>query len=349
MRAFLELVEADRFLLPEAELSGVDPVVLVALREAGIVREGDPGFAEVSAADLGRVLRKLYGVLSQGLALPSALDDRPVLLGWTGEGASRREVVLVVNPTRGLPWALRRPYRALVLVPTSRTLTEARRERHGKGAFVELEALEEALVVRGGRLARRGATTPERPASPATRAPAAAASLGEGLPDRQVQAAHDAVHAPLLAGAKRWNEVRICRVNDALLRVDLPGRSVRCTPVDVGMVNPRSRRATVTWDALITLCEASGYFHTTRFGGIAATKKVISRLRARLHELFDLRPSPFHRYRKGTGWQARFEARPDLPKEHDADIFRGLPGRARRVALGDIPGDKATDDVDFSD
>jgi hypothetical protein len=331
MRAFLELVEADRLYLPETEVASFGAPLLSVLRDAGIVRDEDPGMVELSLSDLGRTLRKLYGVLSRGLALPSSLDERPVLLGWTGEGASLREVILVAHPTRGLSFALRRSQRSLVLVPTSRALTDEVRARHGAGALVEVEALEEALVVQGGRLVRRRAPHPALHAT-------APATLAAGVPTVGKGRA-------LLGGATRWNQVGVCLVNYALLRVDLPGRSVRCTAADLGMAHPRSRKPTVLWEALVALCEEHGYFKTTRFGGVAATKKVVSRLRARLHELFDLKLSPFHRYRRGTGWQARFVARPDLP----SDKIGGGPGGSRRVSLGDKSDGPVDDEVDFSE
>ena len=329
MRAFLELVEADRVYLPETELASLGTALLSALRDAGIVRPGDPGMAEISPTDLGRTLRKLYGVLSHGVTLPSTLDARPVLLGWTGEGATQREIVLVASPPRGLAWALRRPRRSLVLVPTARALTDDLRERHGSGALVEVEALEEALVVRGGRLLRRRATASRTEGEAPSRVGSEAPTKGEGK--------------ALLAGAERWNQVRLCLVHYALIRVDLPGRSVRCTATDLGMVHPRSRKPTALWQALVAICEDDGYFKTTRLGSIAATKKVISRLRARLHELFDLRASPFRRYQRAMGWQARFEARHDLPEDKQGGGF----GDPRRVALGDKYEGREDDSVDF--
>ena len=172
MRAFLELVEADRLYLPETEVASFGASLLSALRDAGIVRDEDPGMVELSPTDLGRTLRKLYGVLSRGLTLPSSLDERPVLLGWTGEGASLREIVLVAHPTRGLSFALRRSQRSLVLVPTSRALTDEVRARHGGGALVEVDAPEEARVVHGGRPVRPRAPRPAlHAAAPATMHP----------------------------------------------------------------------------------------------------------------------------------------------------------------------------------
>jgi hypothetical protein len=350
MRAFFDLVEANRIELPEAELARLEPALLLALRRAGIVRDGDPGRVEVSLPDLGRTLRTLYGALSRGLTLPSTVDERPVLLGWTGEGATQREIVLVAQPARALAWALRRPWRCLVLLPTARELTVDVRERHARGALVEVEALEEVLVVRGGRLLRKEAprtrskaasVSSEGSATPRVRRAAATVQGASALGESAVPTVETG--KAFLAGAQRWNQVRLCLVSSALLRVDLPGRSVRCTAADMGMVSARSRKPTVVWEALVAICEDHGYFKTTRFGGIAATKKVISRLRARLHDVFDLSASPFRRYRRGTGWQARFDARPDLPGDTAGGSFRD----SRRVPLGDKSASPAEGDDDF--
>jgi hypothetical protein len=294
MRAFFDLIEQDRVFLKEGELSCLPPALVSALREAGIVQDGDPGMVEVSATDLGRALRKLYGVLSREVVLPSVLDDRPVLLGWTGKEASEREVLLVAHPKVALAVALEGSHRRLVLIPTAKKLTEALRQRHGPGSFLEVEALEEALVVREGRLVRKQATASARVEDPSS-------TVGK--------------HRPSLAGARRWSEIRFCMIGPALVRIDLPGRSVRCTPGDLGMLHPRSRKPTVLWEMLCAFCDGHGTLRTTRFGSAAATKKVVSRLRGRLREAFGMKAPPFRRYAEGVGWRSHFEARPDLPED----------------------------------
>jgi hypothetical protein len=74
---------------------------------------------------------------------------------------------------------------------------------------------------------------------------------------------------------------------------------------------------------LSAFCDGHGTLKTTRFGSAAATKKVVSRLRARLREAFDLKAPPFRRYKTGVGWRCHFEARPDLPEDT-------LEGRRRK-------------------
>ncbi|HEX3343633.1 MAG TPA: hypothetical protein VHS09_03630 [Polyangiaceae bacterium] len=313
MRAFFDLVEAGRLYLSASELVPLGRALLAALRADGVVRDEDPGMVDVSAPDLARLLRALHGARARGTPLPATLDGRPVVLGWILEAAGDRELVLLAQPGHGLAPALARTGPARVLVPTARALSPALRAAHAPGALVELEALEETLVLRGGSVARRGG-----PPLPKERMRRERARRG---PTAEVVAPipRVATPPPRFPGVGRWEDVRICLVDKNLVRVDVARRSYRCTPHDLGMAHPRSRKATRVWEALVELCEHKGVFKTRRFGGIDATKKLVSRLRARLREVFGLEPSPFYRYRNSHGWRVRFTARPDLPGEDEDD------------------------------
>lgn len=349
MRAFFDLVETGRLYLHASELRALDATLLAALRASGIVRDEDPGMVDVSAPDLARTLRVLYGALARGTALPPTLDARPVVLGWIPEDGTERELVLLAQPSHGLAQALARPGPARVLVPTARQLTPALRARHARGSRVEVEALDESLVVFRRRLARKGGAAPRPGARPAPTHGArgsreritistgggGAATLGlRPQADGIVKAGAEHASCPF-PGATSWRDVRISILDQGLVRVDAGSRSFRCTPGDLGMAHPRSRRPTLVWEALIELCEHKGIFKTRRFGEAVATKKLVSRLRARLHVLFGIDPSPFYRYRKGTGWAARFSARPDPPGEGDDDLLERLERDRRRKRLGD--------------
>lgn len=293
MRALMELVEGDRHILRTADLEKkVAPDVLEAARRAGILRPEDPGFEDLSASDLARVLRVVYGLSGRQRPVPAAFEDAASPLGWMGSDRHAREVLLCARPASGLATALARKTSTLVLVPTARHLTPALRERHGAGALVAVEALEDALVALGGRLVLRAAIAPDAPQTGA----------------RPVQ------HTLRLVGlATRWTEVRICRVDSTTVRIDVPGRSVRCTHVDLGMAHGSARTPTQAWDVLWELCEHGGYFQTSRFGDESATRQAIHRFGHQMQRLFGIAGSPFHRYRKAGGWRARFEARHDLP------------------------------------
>jgi hypothetical protein len=298
MRTFLELVEGERHILRTADLSEVAPEVLAAVRRAGILRPEDPGFEDISASDLSRVLRSLYGLSGRGVPVPAVFDATAATLGWMGTARDAREVLFCARPPGGLKEALQRRRPTLVLVPTARHITPALRERHAPGSVVTLQALEEALVALGDRLVRRDAIAPDAPGVD-VRAPPPPMRL-HGL-------------------ATRWTEVRICLMDRSTVRVDVPGRNIRCTVVDLGMVHEVTRNPTLVWEVLEEVCEHKGYFRTTRLGNASATRQIVRRTSLHLQALFGIAGSAFHRYRGDCGWKARFEARPDLPEDYKGD------------------------------
>jgi hypothetical protein len=305
MRALMALVERDDHLIPTAELSAVAPEVLAAARRAGILRADDPGLEDLSATDLARVLRALYGLSGRGRPVPPVFAAAATTLGWMGSGDGAREVLLCARPRTGLARALQRDRPTLVLVPSARHLTPLLRERHAPGVRVELEALEEALVVLGGRLVRRAAIAPDAP----------------GIePPRVLPRERSTSPTVTLRGlAKRWDEMRICMLDGTTVRVDVGGRCLRCTHVDFGMAHAHSRKPTLLWQVVEETCEHRGYFRTSRFGNAVATKKLVNRLSRDLQELFGIEGSPFYRYRSDCGWRSRFEARGDLPEDQPED------------------------------
>ena len=298
MRALLELVETGVLIAPTRDLADkLDARSLAALRSAGILRPtGDGRTEELSPSDFMRALRGLYAIEGRGLPVPGVFDPAFQSLGWTRDEGGDRAVVLVTRSTVGLPIALHYPGRALLLVPTARAVTARHREKHGPGRYLHVEVLEEALTIRRGKLARAGQAPPE------------------------ASAASRALHAPVarIPGVQRWNQVRMCLVDQQTVRIDVPGKSIRATHVDLGLAHRRSREPTRLWEVLVELCEEHGYFKTRRFGSKHATKQALSRLRKGLWAIFGLEDDPFEPYRRGTGWRARFQARPDLPD--------GLPG-----------------------
>lgn len=291
----MELVEGERQIVRTADLvKKVAPDVLAAARRAGILRPEDPGFEDVSASDLSRVLRVLYGLSGRGRPVPAVFDDAAAPLGWMGTAKSAREVLLCARPASGLATALARKNPALVLVPTARHLTPAIRKRHGAGAPVRIEALEESIVALGGRLVLRAAVAPDAPE----------------IAVRPVVASID-----LVGLAKRWTELRLCLIDKTSVRIDYPGGSVRCTHVDFGMAHDYTREPTQPWDVLWEICEHGGYFQTRRFGNENATRQAIHRFARQLQRLFQIEGSPFYRYRRAGGWRTRFEAKNHLPGE----------------------------------
>ena len=300
MRALMALVEGDHHLVRTAELS--------AARRAGILRADDPGLEDLSATDLARALRALYGLSGRGRPVPPVFAATATTLGWMGTGPGAREVLFCARPRTGLARALQRKRPTLVLVPSARHLTPLLRERHAPGARVELEALEEGLVVLSGRLVRRTALAPDVPGIPLPPVQPGAASPPDGSPATPPMV--------LLRGlAKRWTEMRLCMLDGTTVRVDVGGRCVRCTHIDFGMAHAHTRKPTRAWEVVEEICERGGYFRTSRLGNADATKKLIHRVSRDLQELFGIAGSPFYRYRSDCGWRSRFEARPDLPED----------------------------------
>ena len=292
MRALTELIEGDRQIVRTADLTKVSPEVLAAARRAGILRPDDPGFEDISASDLSRALRVLYGLLGRGRPVPAVFDDAAAPLGWMGNDKDAREVLLCTRPARGLAKALDRRKPTLVLVPTARHLTPKLRESHGPAAVVAIEALEESLVVLGGRLVRQ-ATAPELPESAA----------GVGI------AAQPAEPSVRLVGlATRWSEMRFCLIDPERVRIEAGRRFVRCTYADLGMAHERTRKPTRAWEVLREVCAHRGYFRTSRLGNAVTTRKLIHRASRDLQDVFGIRGSAFHRYRQDCGWRSRFEA-----------------------------------------
>jgi hypothetical protein len=290
----MELVEGDRHIVRTADLAKIAPDVLAAARRAGILRPEDPGFEDISATDLARVLRVLYGLSGRGRPVPAVFDDAAAPLGWMGTEKNAREVLFCARPASGFAKALERRRPTLVLVPTARHLTPALRKHHAPGAVVTLEALEESIVALGGRLVRRATIAPDgpeiapRPLEPSMR---------------------------LVGLAKRWTEMRFCLIDNTSVRIDVPGRSIRCTHVDLGMAHPRTRQPTNQWEVVWEFCEHGGYFRTSRLGNANATRQLIHRVSRHLQALFGIQGSPIHRYRRDCGWRSRFEAQHHLPGE----------------------------------
>ncbi|HEX8796543.1 MAG TPA: hypothetical protein VF765_36585 [Polyangiaceae bacterium] len=293
MRAFMELVEAGALIVRTVDLEAkLDADALAALRGAGILRPTDfAGHEEISPTDFFRALRALYRIEGRGLPVAGVFDRSFQCIGWMRDEGGDRAVVFVANPRRALNITLHYPQRALVLVPTARAVTARHREQHGPGRWVHVEALEEALSAKGGRLARGDQVSP----------PAAVSSTASPAPRAQIE------------GLERWNLLRVCKVNSKMVRFDVGKRRYRRTPVDLGLAHKSSRAPKRPWELLIELCDGHGYFKSWRFGTAQNTRKQVERLAKAMCAHFGLEDTPFHRYRRDSGWRTKFVARPDLP------------------------------------
>ncbi len=227
--------------------------------------------------------------------------------------------MLAVGGERAVQSVTSRTRRTLALVPTARGLRAELRKRHGPGAHVSIEVLEESLSIRDGRLARSESRAPDAP----DHAPAAARS----------RAASPTVAGVLFPGASSWGDVRIGNVDASTIHVEWAGRKRYVTFVDIGWASKGRRRPKQQWDVLQHICDNDGIFKSRRFGDVRATKKAISRLRIALCAAFGLPQDPFLDYARGAGWRVRFQA-----GDHDPDAERELsPGvRATLARAGKL-------------
>jgi len=307
VHAFFAAVEQGLPVVRTADLAPpLAPEELAALRDAGVLRdEGRAGLEEISAPDLARALRALYGVEGRGLPVPAKLGRGTHPLGWCRDGDADRDVFLLNGPGVSINMAILGLRRALLLVPTARLVSAEERAKHAAGAFVVIDVLAESVTVRDGRLARAAARAPSAPdLSALSPEPAPSPAIPPSLSSAPPPAPH------VIAGATRWNEIHISLVDSTTVRVDLPGASVRCTHVDLGMALKKSRRPRRVWELLVELCEGYGIFQSRRFGSADATKKLVSRLGRELGAVFGLSDKAFHPYRPKEGWQSRFQASP---------------------------------------
>jgi hypothetical protein len=170
---------------------------------------------------------------------------------------------------------------------------------------VQIEVLAEALATKGGRLARGDRVLHD------ARAPSSAAAHAAVRP--AVSSAPPPTARAKIEGAQRWNQVCVSRVTSKMVRIDVGKKHYRRTHVDLGMAHKRTRAPTRQWELLIEFCLGHGYFKSWRFADATATRKLVERLGKDLRAVLGLEDSPFHRYRRDTGWRTKFVARPDLP------------------------------------
>ena len=115
----------------------------------------------------------------------------------------------------------------------------------------------------------------------------------------------------------RWNQVEMFYVDGTTLAMRMPGHPMkRFSHQDIGLANARNRNPTKAWDLLVELCEQSGarsWSGTPKQFG--AFKQLVSTLRDRLQQNFEIQEDPFAECSRSQGLRARFSAKPYLPDE----------------------------------
>jgi hypothetical protein len=253
------------------------PLVRVVVRALGIEETLRPHRKAVSLTD--------YDLLPLG----ELLHDGPP-----------RDAFLFIHPRSGLELRLslraHDPRRAVFFVPTAHAVDPDLFARHPKTAHVELARLDDRLTVRGesivGTTQLRLVTAVDAPAD-----------------DDVEPLVTDARPLPPL---KRWNLLRICKVNGETVLLTVEGVSSRRSYIDMGMANA-NREADVQWKLFIDILENEGVMAWHEFGNYIAVSQRMTRLRKALCRALGLGDDPFESVGGRQGWRPRFIAKKDPP------------------------------------
>jgi len=175
--------------------------------------------------------------------------------------------------------------------------------RHGSRALVAFVVLSECLAVQRGRICRIDLPMPMPSPLPLR----AVGPRKSPLPSRPV---FDGVHA--------WEELTVLFLDHRTILVRFRQRERRVTARDLGLATGSSDKPLKPFDLLLAFLTNDGRFKSWRFGDARATKQNLTRLRDAMCERFGLEEDPFHRYRRGLGWQAKFQVVDARAEREDA-------------------------------
>jgi hypothetical protein len=327
MRAFLEHLESGVTSVDvEAIAARLAPGEIDALRAAGFLQPtGSARWEELSVPDVIRTLRALWGAGSGGHHTRATLSHAPMTLGWFEIDDEPCALVLVRGDAPSIEQAARRRERSLVLVPTDRALSSEMRRRHGSRARVAFAVLFECLGVRDGRICRVDLPVPMASPLP-VRATASASAQAKGPRSSASQ-------QPIFPGVTAWEQITMLDLDHCTLLVRFRQRERHVTARDLGLAYGSSNKPLRPFDMLHAFCANEGCFKSWRFGDARATKQTLSRLRKALCARFGLEDDPFHAYRRGVGWRARFQVGDARAEREDALSAgaRGVLERAGKV------------------
>ncbi len=107
---------------------------------------------------------------------------------------------------------------------------------------------------------------------------------------------------------KDWKDVKIELVSNDSLVVRVGDTTKRCLGFDMGFRDGRRvDMLNKQWELLETLAESDGVLDRDAVGLKRPTQKRVEELSNTLKRFFGLNENPMHRYKKGTGWIAKFK------------------------------------------
>lgn len=110
-----------------------------------------------------------------------------------------------------------------------------------------------------------------------------------------------------------WKDVHITFIDKEKVRARV-GRTERAfTFTDLGMADARSGEPNAAWLLLRAIAGEFGEMGWDHPEAKDSNRQRMRLLRNHLREFFGLEGDPFHPYKKGAGWKARFTLRPPPP------------------------------------
>jgi hypothetical protein len=258
---------------------------------------------DLARTDLAQVnlsLEALFDVVRRELRIEASRrapsdDDAPLYLGEQGL-ASPRDVFFELRPRSSrLPSFLaareHAPRPTLLLVPSITSIDPDLVVKHAPGAKVEIDALADALTVRGGRImaaprlrkAHVFATAPSTPKGGATA-------------------------SSLIPRPRRWTDLTVLGFDKRSIIARAGRRSQRLTAADLGMACKNTREPKKHFFVLLALCAGNGEFRWKEFGSFESVCKAVSRLRADMCAAFGITEKPFYEFTHQDQWRAKFRA-----------------------------------------
>jgi hypothetical protein len=280
--------------------------------------------------DVGRVVeivQRLFGVTE---GREGAREKEPARIGLQEHGAATaaRDAYFTARPAEEATasWLALRERAArpsVVFVPTLRRLASDLIARHGAADRVEIVALEDALGIEAGELARAKVANlrvvreplvevvtamPDEPSRRSLRDVVAA------RPRRAPRAEHLRKTRDLeLPPVKTWRDLQICLLDGETVRLDGAGMYMRCSYQDLGFASTKSRKPLREWDVLVRTCVGEGLFDWKAFDTRwDVVRKYVSNVGKMLQGVFGIDEPPYEEPGSGV-YRSKFRAREGVP------------------------------------